>query len=289
MLLFGRKASLSIARSGYSSGGKKYADRIRTARTLSDLRIEATIKRTDKARPDDATISIYNIAPETRAMLEEDDAYVILRAGTGDGDPPIVFVGDVQDITRKRSGDADWVTTIEAGDGENAYNNLEVSMSLSGGSLVSDALDIMTTALGTAGIDVDRDALRQLSPIQLAQGYSFDGRMRDAMNELAALGGWAGWGIVDGALQVHETEPEPRAVVLSEETGLISPAPRLERDLWSFSSILQPGIYPRSIVKVESSEVNAFLRVETVEVSIDTHGDDWTINAQGRAYETVTA
>lgn len=78
--------------------------------------------------PNEAVLQFYNLSPETRATLWQDNftigskvITVTLRAGYG-SEMPIIFVGWVQEcLSSKDGGATEWVTNIQAFDGGSVY------------------------------------------------------------------------------------------------------------------------------------------------------------------------
>lgn len=248
-------------------------------RAWSDLRMRWSVMKDGGSEPNRVTVDVHNLSPDSRGFLDGDGLRLILRAGYGDGTPPVIAVADVGEVTHERDG-TDWISTLDGGDGEVAYRDAYVAASLGPDSFVDEAIATVADALGAAGITVDQDRIRSLPVVSRLQGWSFEGSARDALDELTAGLGYD-WSIQDGELRFVEIGgyDETAGVVLKASTGLIG-TPKRTRDGWEVTSLLQPTIRPGGRVRVESQVVSGWMLVGDVTHSGDTHGTDWTTTAE---------
>lgn len=106
---FGRKIELLIA----DAGGH--------ALDLSGFRVVFKVTKTAAEQPNQAQITIYNLSDETsRRIISGTLTRIVLSAGYEEN-CAIIFDGNIISATHVRNG-ADFVTTIDAGDGDQAYN-----------------------------------------------------------------------------------------------------------------------------------------------------------------------
>lgn len=276
--LFDRSWRLVVARRGEGES---------TGTAWSGLRVEASIKLSAESEPNTASIDVYNLSEASRALFDDEDAVVFLYAGHG-ADPPRVFVGDVERAESDRRG-PDVVTTIEAGDGERAYNDVRVSISLQPGARLSQAFEIIATALRDQGVAVDPGLADTLPEVERAQGWSFTGRARNALTELCGVLGRK-WSIQAGRLVLLDPDADEstQAVYLAPHTGLIGTPKRIRstsrrrrrRKEWTVMAILQPGLTPGSWVRVESSTFDGFGVIGDVTIELDTHGNAWGVSME---------
>lgn len=277
MRLFDRIAELTVGPKG--KAGKK----------ITDLRISFKVKKTMESSPNVATIEIYNLSEETRALVEKSGSYCIFKAGYGDTLRDM-FSGDVAKVTTKKSG-PDFITSLECGDGEQAFQTSFLDMSLAPGSGVMQVVDAAVGALGLA-----KGSILGVSDDKYAQGISLSGAARDHLDMVTAKQGLE-WSIQDGKVQIipiGKGLPRP-AVHISPDTGLVgSPfktkilnsamasmaGTKNPEDGVTFTSLLNTDITPGRLVLVESAVVNAIVVARTVSHSGDTHGNSWNTEVE---------
>ena len=298
MALFDRVAELIVG----ESGGKGVS--------IEDLRFSFTIEKSASSTPNQSVVRIWNMREETRRIVETVNNAVILKAGYAqDTGAQTIFVGVVTRSTTMREG-PDWVTELELADGLIAYRDGKASLQFPVG---SNALSVVSGISGQFGLPVKPlpDGVTKTYP----HGFSFVGRLRDAMNKACDYAGLE-WSIVDHEIQVIKKGgvAKKKAIVLSPDTGMIgSPQPEaktmsdknaaksgltvdnagvrvkksdttktgkkrttLEVQGYSVDSLLQPSINPGSYVQVKSFSIDGeFFRVESVTHRGDTGGGDW--------------
>ena len=131
-VLFDRAANVTF--------GKRGEDGV----LVSGLRISFNIEKTSESNANTAKIAIYNLNPTHRQQLEESGNVVILKAGyRGFSNEPIdgiLFQGDISKTTTIKKG-ADYVTTIDGGDGEKALLDEHFEKSYGAGALLSTVID----------------------------------------------------------------------------------------------------------------------------------------------------
>ena len=296
MPLFDRTAELIVGQSG------------KDGIAISDLRFSFKIEKRLTETLNNSTLSIYNLNPDSRALVATPNNAVILKAGyVGDVGAVTCFVGIVRRCLTVRDGQ-DWRTDLELDDGMIAYRDSKHSISF---------------APGTKGADVLRNVasrfnlpVRQFPDIDnkiYPQGFAFVGRTREAMTSVCNYLGLE-WSIQNQEIQVIKKGGSVKrtAIVLSSDTGMIgSPAleaktmsekaaadkgistndagvikrakedekgevkERLEIQGYKVVSLLHPTIEPGHVVKLQAAGVDGWFKVEKLEHVGDTHGGDW--------------
>lgn len=260
-------------------------------RLFRDLRISFKIEKSLESTPNQAVIEIYNLSKESRSLVEQQGSIIQLRAGYGET-AKILYLGDIARTTTKRSG-PDIITAIEAGDGEFAYQNATVNLSLGPGAKYSQVFSAIGSKLGLA------QGIQKISNPndQFQQGYAFSGMARDALDIITEKQGLE-WSSQDGQLQVlpaDETTDET-VVVLSPATGLVgSPFKTkiLRPDLArvgkgkeeagvKVTSLLNPEIRPGRRIKVDAEFVKGTFKVEKVTHAGDTHANQFYSEVEAR-------
>jgi hypothetical protein len=261
-----------------------------TAVRIEGLRVDFKIIRTDKPPPNPAEISVYNLSRETRKSLEGKGMRVVLHAGYP-GTEAQIFSGDVRVATHTKVG-PDWVTKIEAGDGERAFNFAHLSESFGPGTPVKDVVKRAVQALATD----PGNAMEKMQKLvgEFSSGHVVHSRAATELTRLLPAG-WT-WSIQDGRIEIlppGETLNEP-APLISADSGLIgspqmnqnaqglvgnpamcSPTEKGKPALLKVKSLLLPRLRPGQRFQLESESYKGVYRVKNLTHTGSTWGGDW--------------
>lgn len=247
---------------------------------ITDLRVEFKVNKDLKKQPNSAEITITNLAEKTRAKLQDKDAKVYLQAGYKNT-VKTIFVGDVRTIDHTRQG-ADWVTKIEAGDGDRGYSYGRVSESFAPGASVPAVIGGIFPGLKLENVPLVGTALKAVSGKQFNNGYTAHGRASAELDKVLASQGLE-WSIQDGRIQILAeggTNTES-LIVLSADSGLIgSPefsAPKNPKKpaVLKFKCLLAPQLVPGGRVEFASLLHKGVHRIVKLTHTGDTDGGDW--------------
>ena len=246
------------------------------ARIITGLRVGFQITRTLKPDPNAGSITVYNLSEESRALTQERPLHVKLLAGYG-GDPAQIFEGDAHWVTSKLDG-ADWVTTIELGDGLRAFTSARINKSFGSG---TNPRALIGELAATMGLSVPSN-IEEASALGAKIGsVSLSGSSSKEMTRIARSHGFE-WSIQDGELQMlGDGETVGAAVDVSKATGLIGTpelgAPEKEggKPELTAKMLLNAQVRPGSLLSVTSRSVNGLFRTTRVVHSGDTHGETW--------------
>lgn len=243
------------------------------------FRIVFDINKTLEQDANRAEVQIYGLSADTQDRIQSLDNRLTVEAGY-QGATKVIAVGDLSSYGTKRE-PPNSITTVEAGDGLRALTEAQTSVSFAEG---VDAERVLRQISEDMSVEV-RDVASTISGL-FENGFSFDGRSKDALDKIAAKTG-LDWSIQDNEIQF--AEPGAAAltelVYLSTDTGLIKSPERLdelsagdvkgEEGGWAFSSLLSPSITPGGLVEIESPRVSSIMRVVSVQHVGDTRGPDW--------------
>lgn len=297
MPLFDRTAQLIVGQSG------------KQGILIEDLRFSFKIEKTLSETLNNSTVSIYNLSPSGRKLVETPNNAVILKAGyKQDAGAVTCFVGIVRRCLTVRDG-VDWRTDLELDDGMIAYRDSKHSISFAPG---ISGKNVLTAIAAKFGLPV-RQIPADIPDKQYPAGFSFVGRSREAMAKVCQFLG-AEWSIQNQEIQVLKKGGVAKrvAIVLSSSTGMIgSPAleaktmgekaaakkgittstagvikrpkendkgevkERLEIQGYKVASLLQPTIEPGHAVKLEAEGVDNWFKVEKLTHTGDTHASEW--------------
>jgi hypothetical protein len=120
--------------------------------------IEFSVDRNNYSSPNTATITIYNLAPDTRNQLRKDaidtdvSRRVTLKVGYGDN-LSTVFDGTLDHCWSARQG-TNFLTQMEARDNGFVYSNTNVSVYYSQGQTIRSVVDSVVKQLAQKGVTV---------------------------------------------------------------------------------------------------------------------------------------
>lgn len=300
-MLFDRVASLVIGKEG------------KQGRELTGLRFAFSIEKQSTKAPNKCTLKVWNLAPETRGLVEAIGNVLILKAGyVQDTGAQTIFQGDVIRALTVREG-PDWVTELEMQDGHKEFRDTKASVSYGRGATALQVLGDLSKRFGLPVRELPADVAAKQYP----NGFSFVGRLRDAM-EKACDYLKLEWSIQNREIQIIKKGGvfQKRAILLSSDTGMVEspmlesktmtekaaakdgitasqPGVRattqrnddgeIERVLqvngYKVKSLLQPSLEPGGYVQLKSKSIDGqFFRIEELTHVGDTFGSEWHTN-----------
>lgn len=160
---------------------------------IRGLHMEARIASANKdsSTSSRSTIKIYNLSPQTRVLVEKENAYVILSAGYN-GDNGIIFKGNVVRYETVKE-HPNVVTTLYCEDSNIILRTAKVSNSwepnTTYGDIIRDIADRMQSEAGIAKgvieVSVANDSGIPIADFKLAKGgFSFQGYLSQLLDEL---------------------------------------------------------------------------------------------------------
>lgn len=245
-------------------------------------RIAFTVEKTEDSFTNKATISLWNLNGESRAVLEEKKTVIRLDAGYKNN-PSLLFIGqtnlDTVGMVKTTRQGPDIITTVEAGDGELNLTNAHLEVSLGPGATNRQVFEALVKSIGIAlAVGVKKD----FPVVQYGKGFSYAGRAKDLMDRLMKDVDYR-WSIQNNEIQVtprlRGTGEE--AAYITPQTGLIN-IPSKTDEGFTFESVLDPRITPGRLVTVESGITGkgVFRVVKSVHVG-DTHEGEWKTTFEG--------
>ncbi len=256
---------------------------------ITGLDVSFEVGKSLSARtPNHAEVRVFNLAASTRKKLQElDDVFVELRAGYEKGGLPVIFRGDLREAVSVREG-TEWVTTINAGDGQKARKISRINRTFPPGTSVADVIVACGKALridmGNAQLQALRAKLRGSKSNRFANGYVATG---DALSQLDRACRSCGieWSIQDNELQllVIGKPLEQAVVVLRADTGLVGSPERGSKGITHARCLMIPELYPGRSVKLDAQQLKGVYRIETTKHVGDTAAQDWYVELELKA------
>jgi hypothetical protein len=249
------------------------------------LRVAFSIERDKTEIPNNVELAIWNLAPETRARLEQQREMTCrVQAGYGD-EPSQLFTGIVTKVeSTKDPRSGNWMLRVSAGDGQDKYQKNKVSLSFARGTAVLTVLKQLVAATGLSPGNVS-----QLTHVAFANGakelegpYTAHG---SAAFELQVFADSLGidWSFQDGQF-VGARKGQPYAgqgPLITSATGL------LEARLDEFGNVegtalLLPDLIPGVAFRVEAERFSGdYVCVATTHSGDNFDEQNWTVQFHG--------
>ncbi|CBX44532.1 hypothetical protein P88_00210 [Erwinia phage phiEt88] len=286
--------------------------------SIKDLRFEFDITKTASKTANEATIKVYNAAPDTIALMEAVNNIVIIKAGyVNDIGAVTIFTGTTCRSLTYQDG-PDVITEMELRDSVIPLRDAKISVSFPPS---TSALTVLDGVSKNFGLPIKK-SVSGVTDKQYISGYAYNGRVRDAMDRVCNYLGLE-WSAQDSEIQIIKKGGvyADTAVVLSADTGMVGyprreaktmtektaakqglkygqkgivrtvidvedPTAKLKERItlevqgYRVKSLLNPAIYPGAYVQLKSRGINGeFFRVEEARITGDTHGQDWSVEA----------
>lgn len=261
--------------------------RFPTQTEITDLRVQFRVKKSlphgKKPKPNTCDVIITNLAERTRVDLETKPLVVELFAGYDDV-YHFMFGGDLRFAMTKMDG-PNWETLLQLGDGDCHHRWARVNRSYKSGTTIRQMLKDVSKSMGMK-LPPELDADTALDTKILTGDVAF-GPARDKLTELLTPFGYQ-WSIQNNQLRILRADrAHPGTVIpIDEEHGLIgspefgSPPRSGKPPHMTVTTLLYPQINPGDKVELKSKVKSGLFRVESVEHSGDTHGDDWSTQCE---------
>jgi hypothetical protein len=246
---------------------------------ITGLHVAFTVEKSLGATPNTCTISISNLAADTRARLQKLPLNVTLAAGY-EGEIRQLFVGDVVYTSTQRDGGT-VVTKIQVGDGSRAYSSARFVRSYKG---AVNAKQVIGDLAGAMGLSLPSSSANAQGLLQsFASGVSISGPGAREVDRIVKAHG-LDWSIQDGQMQIlapGDVRPGS-AILVSQDTGMIgspeygAPSADGKPPTLTVASLLLPEATPGGTIQVQSIGTNGVFRIEKAKHEGDTHGEPWT-------------
>jgi hypothetical protein len=273
--LFGRAARIVV---GAGIGNVRAGIRVDSHRCIFD------VEKTLKDEPNQGSLQIYNLSSEQRSQIEElrpqkgekTGVPVLIEAGYVTSEPSQIFLGDMRTCFSVKEG-PDWITTLEAGDGEKAQATARINVSF-GPKVKSDiVLRAIVKALGVKPGNINQaiQMLNRKGFTSFGKGVVLSGSATMHMHNFCKSADLE-WSIQDGAIQILDRGKTlgERAVRLSSTTGLIESPSVDHKGILSAKFLLQPDIRPGTLLVLDSLAVKGNYRISKCNYKGDTMGAD---------------
>lgn len=228
---------------------------------VENLRIQFEVTKTVEHKPNTALIKIFNLAPQNEEQIKYEFDEVLLAAGyeqsgqinaQGQLRYPMIFRGNITHVFRHRSG-TDYVTEIEAGDGDKDYRNAVMNETLAAGTTNAQLVDRAAQSFSKTGGSTKGTV--QINERARLRGKVVSGNTRDVLHDVARESG-ANWSIQDGQLVLVKTDgvlPD-EAIVITAQTGMVG-APEVNAKGIALKCLLNPQLRVNGAIKLDNNSI----------------------------------
>jgi len=262
---------------------------------LTNFDVSFRIEKTLAHHPNTCLLQIYNLNEEHRAALEQlapkgkkGDKKALSKGVRLKGGIPVridagygmklstLWFGNLRTCNSIRQG-ADWITRLEAGDGEKAIQNARINASVGPSTSSDQVLRQIARALGVGEGNIGQvasDLQTKVFPVGTVMSGS-------AANELTGFckSHDFEWSIQDETLQVlpRGKALATSAIKVSENTGMID-SPTVDTDgLLTVSMLMVPGVQCGGLLVVDAARVKGNYRILKAQWTGETFGNDWKV------------
>jgi hypothetical protein len=221
---------------------------------LSALRFRFKVNSSDLSSPNNAQITVTNLAPNTANQIQNEFTHVTLQAGYQNGAFGTIFDGDICQIHRGKENQTDTMMKIVAADGDAAHNFGFISKSLPAGSSGQDVVNAVLAALEPLGVVAGQ--ILGLSPNRASRGKALYGMVRDVLDDLCATHGTT-WSIQRGALTIlpngGAVSSQP-PIVINANTGMVGIPTQTEGGV-KVRCLIDPNIVVGSQIQLNNNDI----------------------------------
>lgn len=237
---------------------------------IINLRVTFNIRKSSDKHPNKSTISVYNLNESSRHKLAEKTwNYCKLYVGYGLANPSLklIYEGDITRVNDTRSG-MDILTTLECGDGRNAYNNGYVNKTLAKGYTWEDVLDECLSAMP----GVQEGFISFPTTKQFPRARTLTGQAHQILDSVAKATN-SDWSIQSGLLTFLPKNgvTDYDIPLISATSGMINEPKATDKGL-QVSCNLNPVFAIGGAVAVSSifTQYNGQYKIDTIDIRGDT-------------------
>lgn len=245
---------------------------------VTGLDFEADVSKSTKREPNKCTLTVYNLSKQHRDAIAKGTEIEVNAGYERAGGAHRRFIGAVKKVAISRN-DVDVVTKLDAEDAGDAYRTSRINRSFAPGTSIEVVVRALVGSLDVGPGNLE-DWVRGLGledgSTSFPSGYVVSG---SAPRELTRVLHSAGlrWSVQNGVLQFRERGQPVRstAVRLAPDSGLIGSPTIGEKGKVTAETLLQPDIYPGSIVTLESDQLRGQYTVASLKDALKSRGAEW--------------
>jgi len=259
---------------------------------LSTLRVTFNVKN-KLGKPDHADIQVYNASPQSRAYLSATGILgVALSAGYADEGTFLLFEGEIRSAPTHMKED-DYVTRLQTSDKtitiQSAHSNWVIEKNATLLSVITRLVtDINNNAVVIGGPSIGLGNAKQVcTPLPSLWPYASytSGYTSTNLDDVCKSAGLL-WTVSKGQLHLTDlgySAGNGNPMQLSSSSGLIGSPGNDGKGVFTFETLMIPGIHINRIVQMDSKYVSGYYRIIEAHFQGDTHGKPWTIKCKALA------
>lgn len=258
--------------------------------TIEGAKIQFEIVKSKNAKENTAKVEIYNLAPNTRKIITEQDGLVRIFAGYSQ-DKGLIEIGqgDISKVRHNRD-KTEVVTEIYTAEGIKKIRDNPISISFSSKSKIklTNVIDTLKTKTNNQFafrlINVDESKT-------IDNGYSDIGSLDQILNNLGLQYEFS-WSIQNGVIAIKGGKKPTgnEIMLLTASSGLIlhpesvkrvsrrlekSSITKQTKQVNSVQALLQPHLQINDIIAIESQDLKGKYEIQKITHRGDTRGNDW--------------
>lgn len=281
--------------------GIGFFEDLQTITEISEMQIKFKVEKHLLKIPNQAEVTIFNLAFPSRELFVDGPVRVRLEAGY-DNDPRLLFIGDLRFASSTHT-KTEWQTKLQLADGGRAYAVARHNKSYAKGTPVSRIIGDLAQSFGVS-VPPEVNELPELRA-RIPTGEVVTGYTADELERLLDPYGME-FSFQNGKLQIMRSDDIiPGTVrVISQDDGMIEAPvidpPKLRAPhkkvhhrrgtaaepkvpKLKVKHLLYPEITPGERIEVRSKSINGIFRVDAVTHEGDFRGSEWTTHIEGRS------
>lgn len=251
MTAFNRYLSIRLPDAGVEIGG---AQSYQGRKVIRPIKVTASCSLTTESTPNDAQVTIYNLAEKTAKTIFANNNWCEIWAGYAPDEDEqnigMMFRGKIKNVTSSIQG-VDRVWVVDIGDGADAYKGSSVVNKSEGGDLEKSAKLAAGAMSEQYGVETGKMKLGR--QVKTGKTITYNGDYsRDILDDVC-MSTDSKWQITNGVLDVTPKNEvsESSDLVLSPKTGLIG-YPKITDDGVEVETIVIPNVRPNMSIVVDA-------------------------------------
>lgn len=226
---------------------------------LSNFKIQFRTENADQESPNNAVIRVYNLSKTTIKKIKGEFNEVVLNAGYESGNYGVIFQGTIKQYKEGKVTATDTFLDILAADGDIAYNQGIVSMTLAKGHTPNDQIQAVTNSIEVKGLDTGNLKI-DLQHVPSIRGAVLFGMARAKFRNLASNLD-ASWSIQDGKVVFMDNRgyAEGEAVKINVGTGLIGVPEQTDEGI-RVKCLLNSRLRIGGLIHLNNSEITQLMQ-----------------------------
>lgn len=272
---------------GFVGQNHSFFEEIGNGLEITAMRMQCKVVKNLGSEPNTCELTLINLAETTRALMQQRPLRVRIEAGY-DGEPRLLFVGDVGPSPGSKHDGCKWETKLLIADGLRAFAHARVNLSYKPGTSVLTILKDVAATMNLAlpkELEKDSQLKAQLHAGEAAMGFS-----SDELTRLLAPYGYS-FSMQNGQLRVLRDEEAQAGTEreISKETAMVGtptmgvPDKSGKPALATAKSLVYPELNPGGRIRIISRSVPAGLyKIQQVTHDLDSSEGPWHTECEAK-------